>query len=126
MQIGQKYPAVAILCAQAAYIRSIELRRLKWTNVVMPGDLLLVHEPLGTAALVVLGPKKGQKPDTARVFNDEYIFAMLQILHVEEKTMILQKNTDPRQRLSSSSSFALARCISHTMMPLKLWRNISG
>lgn len=76
---GRKYPELAILCSQAAYIRSIELRRLRWADVGFPGDVRLAHEPGGSAAFVVHSPKNDKGKSQIRVFNDIFVIAMLQI-----------------------------------------------
>lgn len=81
---GNKFPAVSILCAQAAYVRSIEFRQLTWANVLMPGDIRLTHEPFGSAAFVVHSPKNYKGKPQIRVFNNTYVIAMLQILVDEQ------------------------------------------
>lgn len=57
IQYGKRFPAVAILCVQAAYLRSIEFRQLKWADFIFPGDVRLSQEQLGSAAFVIHSPK---------------------------------------------------------------------
>lgn len=74
---------MAMLCAEAAYLRSIEFRRLKWADVTLPGNLRLSHEPHGSAAFVVHRRKSDKARAQIRVFNDAYAIAMMQMIRDE-------------------------------------------
>lgn len=54
---GQESPTMTKLCRQAAYLRSIKLRRLKLADVILSGDVRLAHEQLGLVAFAVNRPK---------------------------------------------------------------------
>lgn len=86
---------MAILFAEAIYLRLMELRRLKCADVIVPGDVRLAHEQLGLAAFFLHSPKIGKRKPQIRVFNDTFVIAMLQIFrddHVMQ--LIAQKGNE--------------------------------
>lgn len=80
---GRKSPALAILCAAASYLRSIELRRLRSMDVILPGDVWLAHEQSRSAAFVVHSPKNDKGKPQIRVFKEIFFIALLKIFKDE-------------------------------------------
>lgn len=80
IQSGWRFASVAILCTEAAYLWPIELSQLTWSDFILPGDLRLAHELLGSAAFVVQSPKNDKSKPQISTFNYTFVIPMLRIM----------------------------------------------
>lgn len=68
---------------------------LTWADLILPGDVWLTHEPLGSAVFVVHRLKKDKFKPYIKVFNNTFVIAMLQILKDDHISQFSSKQVDP-------------------------------